>query len=199
MKNLKLISIFLVFTSINIFSQTLKPGDGIRINFYNVPENISGDYYIQDNGKIQLPYLGMIKATKLDFSVLKNEIMDGYSKIYRDPELGIQALYRICILGEVGKPGIYYLNGYETIFDLLSIAGGETNNSNIDEIKIIKNDNQLEIDMNDFINGENNLVDIGIESGDKVYVPRKCSVSIKDASVIVSSVAVLVALASLLR
>jgi len=199
MKKLKYLSILLIFSSINIFPQILKPGDGIRISLYNVPENFSGDYYIQDNGKIQLPYLGMINTMDVNFSVLRNEIMDGYAKIYRDPELSVQALFRIDILGEVGNPGVYYLSGYETISDLLSIAGGETSDSNIDELKLIRNNTQLEIDMEAFINGDNNLADIGIESGDKVYVPRKWLVGIRDASVIVSGVAVLVAIASLFR
>ena len=54
MKNTKLLAVLIVFLSINIFGQILKPGDGIRINFYNIQEPIKGDYFIQENGKIQL-------------------------------------------------------------------------------------------------------------------------------------------------
>ncbi|MCB0747909.1 MAG: polysaccharide biosynthesis/export family protein, partial [Ignavibacteriae bacterium] len=106
MKNIKLLAVLIVFLSINIFGQILKPGDGIRINFYNIPEPIKGDYFIQENGKIQLPYLGMINSTDRDFSELHDQIISEYSKIYRDPEISVQSLYRIDILGEVGKPGV---------------------------------------------------------------------------------------------
>ncbi len=196
MKMSKIAIIFLI-TSLQFFAQNLKPGDGVRINFYNINESISGDYFIQDNGNIQLPYLGLLNAVNCDFSLLRNEIYEKYSEIYRNPELSIQPLYRVDVLGEVGKPGVYYLTGFETISDLLSIAGGETSDSNIDELSIIRNDSQMEIDMEKFLLGKNNLADIGIESGDKVYVPRKWLVGVRDASVLVSGVAVLVAIVSL--
>lgn len=196
MKMSKIAIIFLI-TSLQFFAQNLKPGDGVRINFYNINESISGDYFIQDNGNIQLPYLGILNAINCDFSLLRNEIYEKYSEIYRNPELSIQPLYRVDVLGEVGKPGVYYLTGFETISDLLSIAGGETSDSNIDELSIIRNDSQMEIDMEKFLLGKNNLADIGIESGDKVYVPRKWLVGVRDASVLVSGVAVLVAIVSL--
>ncbi len=191
------IAIIFLITSLQFFAQNLKPGDGVRINFYNINESISGDYFIQDNGNIQLPYLGILNAVNCDFSLLRNEIYEKYSEIYRNPELSIQPLYRVDVLGEVGKPGVYYLTGFETISDLLSIAGGETSDSNIDELSIIRNDSQMEIDMEKFLLGKNNLADIGIESGDKVYVPRKWLVGVRDASVLVSGVAVLVAIVSL--
>ncbi|MBK7107160.1 MAG: polysaccharide biosynthesis/export family protein [Ignavibacteriae bacterium] len=191
------IAIFLMVTSLSILGQNLKPGDGIRINFYNITENLTGDYFIQDNGNLHLPYLGMINSVDSDFNDLRNQIISEYSKIYKNPELSIQPLYRVDILGEVGKPGVYYLTGYETISDLLSLAGGETSDSNIDELSIIRNDSQMEIDIEKFLEGENNLADIGLESGDKVYVPRKWLVGVRDASVIVSGVAVLAAIASL--
>ena len=196
MKMSKIAIIFLI-TSLQFFAQNLMPGDGVRINFYNINESISGDYFIQDNGNIQLPYLGLLNAVNCDFSLLRNEIYEKYSDIYRNPELSIQPLYRVDVLGEVGKPGVYYLTGFETISDLLSIAGGETSDSNIDELSIIRNDSQMEIDMEKFLLGKNNLADIGIESGDKVYVPRKWLVGVRDASVLVSGVAVLVAIVSL--
>lgn len=191
------IAIFLMVTSLSILGQNLKPGDGIRINFYNITENLTGDYFIQDNGNLHLPYLGLINSVDSDFNDLRNQIISEYSKIYKNPELSIQPLYRVDILGEVGKPGVYYLTGYETISDLLSLAGGETSDSNIDELSIIRNDSQMEIDIEKFLEGENNLADIGLESGDKVYVPRKWLVGVRDASVIVSGVAVLAAIASL--
>ncbi|MBK8946963.1 MAG: polysaccharide biosynthesis/export family protein [Ignavibacteriae bacterium] len=196
MKKFK-IAMFLMILSLNILGQNLKPGDGIRVNFYNISEQISGDYFIQDNGKIHLPYLGLINSVDCEFNDLRTEIINKYSEIYKNPELSIQPLHRVDILGEVGKPGVYYLTGFETISDLLSLAGGETSDSNIDELSIIRNDSQIEIDLEKFLEGKNNLADIGLESGDKVYVPRKWLVGVRDASVIISGVAVLAAIASL--
>lgn len=189
--------VLLLFATVS-FGQTLNPGDGIKISFYNIDEQIAGDYFIQDNGRIHLPYIGMVNAQTLEFAEIQSAIIEEYSKIYKNPEITIQPLMRVDIIGEVGKPGVYYLTGFETITDLISLAGGETTYSNIDNVIIVRNDSQLDVDLDAFLSGENNLNDIGLESGDKVYLPRSWWVRAGDVSAIVSGVAAVVAIASLL-
>ncbi len=198
MKNItKLILIIFIVSTANTFSQVLKPGDGINLTFFNIQEKIQGQYFIQDNGKIQLPYLGLINTVNKDFSSIRNEIIKKYSKIYRYPELNIQPLYRISVLGEVGKPGVYYASGFESLTDILAKAGGETNDADLDGIYIIRDNSKMEINVKDIFEKGNSILDIGIRSGDKIYVPRTWWVTARDASVIVSGVAVLVAIAGL--
>jgi len=198
MKNItKLLAIIIVLSSKNISGQILKPGDGINLTFFNIKEKLQGQYYIQDNGKIQLPYLGLISTNNRDFSEVRNEIISKYSNIYRNPEINVQPLYRIGILGEVGKPGIYYANGFESLTDIIAKAGGETNDADLDGIYIIRDNTKMEINVKDIFEKGNSLLDIGIRSGDKIYVPRTWWVTARDASVIISGVAVLVAIAGL--
>ena len=196
-KNLIILTMLLLFCAEFSFGQTLKPGDGIKISFFNIEDSIKGNYYIMDNGNLHLPYLGMINSQKRDFSDIRTEIIEKYSKLYQNPEINVQPLYRIDILGEVGNPGVYYLTGFETLSDLIALAGGETNDSNIEDIVLLRNDSKLDIDLKAFISGKNNIGNIGIESGDKVYVPRTWWVGARDASILVSGVAVLVAVAGL--
>jgi polysaccharide export outer membrane protein len=193
----------IIFTSVFLFcaqfgfGQTLKPGDGVKISFYNIEDSVKGNYFIMDNGNLHLPYIGMISSQNRDFSEIRTEIIDKYSTLYQNPEMNIQPLYRIDILGEVGKPGVYYLTGYESLADLIALAGGETNDSNIEDIVLLRNDSKLDIDLKAFITGRSNIGNVGIESGDKVYVPRTWWVGARDASILVSGVAVLVAIAGL--
>lgn len=193
----------IIFTSVFLFcaqfgfSQTLKPGDGVKISFYNIEDSVKGNYYVMDNGNLHLPYIGMVNSQKRDFTEIRTEIIEKYSKIYQNPEINIQPLYRIDILGEVGKPGVYYLTGYESLADLIALAGGETNDSNIEDIVLLRNESKLDIDLKAFITGRSNIGNVGIESGDKVYVPRTWWVGARDASILVSGVAVLVAVAGL--
>lgn len=196
-KYLILLSVLLFINTGLNFGQTLKPGDGIRISFFNIEDSIKGNYYILDNGNLHLPYLGLINSHKKDFSDLRNEIIEKYSVLYNNPEINIQPLYRIDILGEIGTPGVYYLTGYETLTDLIALAGGETNDSNIEDIVLLRNDSKIDIDLQSFLKGRSNIGDVGIESGDKVYVPRTWWVGARDASIMVSGVAVLVAIAGL--
>lgn len=194
--NIRLSLLFLLI-SLPVLGQKLQPGDGVKITFFNIEDSIRGTYYVQDNGMIHLPYLGLVNTREVIFSDLRNKIIDGYSAIYKNPEINIQPMFRINIFGEVQNPGVYYLTGFETLTDLISMAGGETSDSDIENISVLRNDSKLNIDLKSFLNDKNNLSDIGIESGDKIYVPRTWWVGARDASIVVSGVAVLVALAGL--
>jgi polysaccharide export outer membrane protein len=187
----------LVLVSSILNGQNLKPGDGIRISFFNIEDSVKGNYYVQDNGNLHLPYLGIINTSNSDLTQLRAKITAEYSKLYRNPEINIQPLFRINILGEVKNPGVYYLTGYETLTDLVTIAGGETSDSNIEDVVILRDDSKLKVDLEAFLEGSTNITDIGIESGDKVYVPRTWWVGARDASILVSGVAVIVAIAGL--
>ena len=192
------LSLFLIsFLSCITFGQELNPGDGVRITLYNIEDSVQDNFFIQEDGNIHLPYLGFISTNEKEFSILKKEIIDGYNKIYRNPEINVLPLLRVNVLGEVGNPGTYYLTGFEKLTDLLALAGGETNDSDIDDIRLVRNNLSLEIDLEAFLEGRESFNDIGIESGDQLYVPRTWWVNARDASIIVSGVAVLVAIAGL--
>jgi polysaccharide export outer membrane protein len=196
-KFLHTVILTLMLFAVSTSAQILKPGDGINLSFYNILDKIKGEYYIQDNGKIQLPYLGLVNTVGRDFAAIRNEIISEYSKIYRNPEINIQPLFRIDVLGEVVKPGVYYATGFETFTDILAKAGGETTDADIDGIFILRNESKMEVDLKSIFENGNTFNDIGMQSGDKIYVPRTWWVGARDASIIVSGVAVLVGIVSL--
>lgn len=78
----KLVFIFfttLILTlSLSSYSQTLNPGDGIRVSFLDIEDVITGDYYIQPNGLINLPLIGVINTVNRDFKDIKSEIVARY-------------------------------------------------------------------------------------------------------------------------
>jgi len=94
-------------------AQYLNPGDGVRIAFFNITDKISGDYYIQQDGNLQLPYLGLISTLNRTYPAIEAEIVKKYDSLYVKPELTVQPLYKINILGEVKAPGYYYVTDGE--------------------------------------------------------------------------------------
>jgi polysaccharide export outer membrane protein len=163
--------VFLIFLSLELHAQDINPGDGIRISFLDIQDLITGDYYIQPNGLLNLPLIGVIETKSKDFKEIRSEIEARYDSLYKEPHLSVNALYRINILGAVEKPGFYYVSDYEKFTAILAFAGGTTENADIEDIKLIRNNKQIDIDVETIIKEGSTVTDFGLQSGDQVFVP----------------------------
>ena len=182
-----------------ISAQQLNPGDGVRIQFYNIEDATSGDFFIQQTGAIQLPYIGSVQTANRTFYSVRDEIVEKFKSIYRDPELFVQPLYKIKILGEVESPGVYFVTGVERVSDLLAMAGGETDAANLKQLYFVKGEQKINIDADKILVEGSKLNDIGIDSGVQLYVPRKRWLTLRNASTIISGLALIVTIISLQR
>jgi len=168
----KIIWTFFIITQ-TLFSQELSPGDGIRLTVYNITDEVSGDYFVQKDGNIQLPYIGLVYTKDLEFESIQKEIIAKYTAIYRNPEMTVQPLYRIIVLGEVRTPGTYYVTGVEKLSELLAKAGGETRDADLNKIYVIRGNQKININAKEILTEGQNLENIGLEPGDQIYVNRK--------------------------
>lgn len=187
----------LLFGLLKIQAQSLNPGDGVRLAFFNITDKISGDYFITQDRMLQLPFIGTLQTENTTFENLKKEIISKYDSLYRQPEVSVRPLYRINVLGEVKTPGSYYATGVEKISDLLALAGGETSDADLGDIYIVRNDREIKIDAAKIIEEGENKNDISLTSGDRLYVPRKWWVGARNIAMIVSGAGILVTLVAL--
>lgn len=191
--------IFMLFILFGFKSeaQTLHPGDGIRLIFYNISDAISGDYYILEDGSISLPYLGKLRIADRNVDSLKQEIYDKYSNLYRNPELTVLPLIRVNIFGEVRNPGYYYVTGTDKLADLIAKAGGTTPDANVGNITITRAGKELDVDGEEIMENGSKLDDIGLQSGDQIYVSRKWF-SGSTQAIVIASLSVLTAIVTAL-
>jgi protein involved in polysaccharide export with SLBB domain len=168
-----LLVVFFAALAFKSNAQTLKPGDGVKIILYHVADSISGDYYIQEDGSISLPFLGRIKAAERNVDSLKAEILSKYSELYKNPELTVLPIIRVNVFGEVRIPGFYYVTGIDKLSDILAKAGGTTPDADLADINITRQNKKIEIDGEKAIQNGSKLDDIGLQSGDQIFVTRK--------------------------
>lgn len=188
----------IILLSFNIsMAQVLSPGDGIRITFYNISDAVLGDFFIQQDNSIQLPYIGLVNTSNRSYKDLKSEIISKYDSLYRGVELIVQPLYKISVLGEVRTPGIYYVTGVEKLLDVLALAGGETADADINNVRINRQNNELKVDIQRIMEKSESDRNIYLQSGDRIYIPRKWWVGFRSGSVIISAAAVVVAILGL--
>ena len=104
-------------------------GDRIRVITFG-EEQLTGEFRVDDTGRIALPLLGGVKAAGLTPDELDKVIADGLKrrKLLRDPSVAVEVVaYRpVFVLGEVAKPGQYPYQPGMTMQTTVAIAGGYT-------------------------------------------------------------------------
>lgn len=190
------VSLYLLI-NIDSLAQELNPGDGVRITFLDITDEISGDYYIQPDGVIHMPFIGIIDASSREFKGIKAQIAAGYDSLYKNPKMTIHALFRINILGEVNNPGFYYVTDIEKFTGILAIAGGTTNNADLDAISIIRDNKELELDVNTIIREGDSVTDFGLRSGDQIFIPRTWWADARGVTILISAIALVATIIAL--
>lgn len=193
---------FILFVTISIlmsltsFAQELNPGDGVRITFLDIKDEISGDYYIGPDGLLNLPFIGIINTNRRDFNSIKSQIEFRYDSLYRDPQLTIDYLLRINVLGEVRNPGFYYVTESEKFTALLALAGGTTSSAELESIYVIRGIEEIDMDVSSIINEGGSIAEFGLISGDQIFVPRTWW-SDRGITIVISAAALLVTVLAL--
>jgi polysaccharide export outer membrane protein len=192
MKNLLLILFVAISISMSLSTsaQVLRPGDGIRIRFLDVKDSISGDYYIQPDGVVQMPFIGIINTAGRDYNDVKEQIIFRYDSLYRNPHLTVYSLIRVNVLGEVTNPGFYYITEIETFMSILGMAGGTTNNADLESIYLVRDNQRINLDVETILAEGSTATDFGLQSGDQIYVPRTWWADAKGFTIILSAIAI---------
>jgi polysaccharide export outer membrane protein len=192
MKNTLILTLLVLTVFGGLMSaQELKPRDGIMLTIYNIPDEITGEYYIQKDSTLQLPFIGNTYVVGKDYEDLKSEIVHKYAGIYRNPEIMVEPLFRINVLGEVRNPGEYYFSGVESITDIIAKAGGETPDSDLSEVILTRNSQEIEVDVEEILEEGASSSDIQITPGDRIYVSKKWIGGARNTNLILYGVAVI--------
>ncbi len=168
---------------LSISVSSLSPEANKFFSFHNENVNSSSlGYLVDTEGMVEIPLIGRVKLEGLDNIIAKDTIRCRLEKYLDSPTVSLRIdNYRVTLLGEVNKPGVYYIkNDKISILEALGIAGDLSIYGKRKEIFIIRE-----------INGQStfNKVDITskdifntpfyyLKSGDVVYVnPNKAKVS----------------------
>lgn len=107
----------------------LSPGDEVRIITVGQDE-LTGQFSIDDSGKIAVPMLGNLPAAGLGPSELGREVAGALQKdgLIRAPSVSVEVVrYRpVSVLGEVNKPGAFDYQPGMTLLSAVAQAGGFT-------------------------------------------------------------------------
>jgi len=100
-------------------------------------------YLVGQDGTINFPILGQVKASGLSKSDLAENIRQEIAKYVKDPIVNVQIVnYKVTLLGEVSRPGaVTVKNDRLSILDALGQVGDLTINAERTNILVIRDNN----------------------------------------------------------
>jgi polysaccharide export outer membrane protein len=131
-------------------------------------------YLIKEDGNLDLPSFGVVKAEGFTLRELENVIKQIAISYFEQPVVKLNIVnFEISVLGEVNNPGTFTIvNPKVNILYALSLAGDMTQFGNRGQVKIIRNENKINrVFYVDLTNQEVlNNVDFMLQPNDIIYV-----------------------------
>jgi polysaccharide biosynthesis/export protein len=146
----------------------LASGDMIRLKIWREPD-LSGDFQVDEQGRVVFPKLGPMHVTQLSADSLKAMLVRSYTTYLRDPSVEVTLLRRVNVLGAVRSPGLYQVDQTETIGDVLAQAGGATPDGKPDQVELRRGGSGTGVKLQ----RNTQLFSSGLQSGDQLWVPQR--------------------------
>ena len=151
---------------------TLRPGDVVRINVWGQPQ-FSGQFQVNETGTIIYPMVGEIQIEGRTVGDLRDSLRVDLEGIFNQPFVSVTPLFRIAVIGEVRAPGLLSVDPTLSLLDVVALAGGTNPDANLNKIRLMRQGEETQLSFRSDEGSAQSLQDIGVQSGDQIYVPRK--------------------------
>lgn len=163
---------------INDNSYVIGPEDVITVFVWKESE-LTQTVAVRPDGKISLPLINDLMASGFTTMQLKVEITQLLQKYIADPSVTVivqsARSRKATVMGEIARPGSYFINGPMTLVQLISLAGGFRDFAATDKITVVRQQNsrsiKLKFNYKDFVKGKHLEENIEIQPGDIIVVP----------------------------
>lgn len=162
-------------------------GDLLVISVLDASELEKVKVRVGIEGFIRLPLVGMVKVRGVTARQLEVELAALLREQYlHDPQVSVfieeYRSQRVAVLGEVNKPGVYEVSERRLLTDMLALAGGLTINAD-QVVYVIRKSARatpdpsnsgevLKIDLEHLLAGRDPSLNVKVDPGDVVSVPR---------------------------
>lgn len=175
------------------------PEDRLEISIYG-QEKMNRVLRVNGQGEITMPLVGVVKVAGSTPQQIENRLVELYNAQYLvDPQIAVQVTefrhQRVAVTGAVAKPGSYEIIGPRSLLEVLSLAGGFSNQGTVqagDVLNVIRHQNAPDlattmkakaiqpfapktetvvIDLRLLVSGQEPQLNIMVQNGDVVHVP----------------------------
>jgi protein involved in polysaccharide export with SLBB domain len=149
----------------------IRPGDVVKIQVWG-HEELSGEFPVDENYNLLFPLVGSINVRQVTVSQLRERLNMELSQLFQRPFFTLTPMFRVAVLGEVFKPGLYSVDPTLTVFDLLALAGGPTRQANEKKLQLIRGGESVRVSLEPAAIARSTLRELGVRSGDQLVMGR---------------------------
>ena len=164
----------------------LRPGDLLKVAVYK-DAALSGEYLIDNRGMVQIPGLGIIRVSGMDPTNARDSIVKAMQKNLGvvQPEIAVQALVRVTVLGAVRNPALYPVEPGTNLVQMLAVAGGPVERADLRKTRVVRDGREFVVDLESGLAGSA-AGRILLYSNDIVNVPARTGFTRENAQFLVS-------------
>jgi polysaccharide export outer membrane protein len=153
--------------------------DVLAVNVWKEPELSVKEVMVRPDGKISLPLVGDVQASGFSPKQLQDRITEKMKEFVASPNVTVVVLKiasrSVSIVGQVAKPGVYYLGAPMTVLELLARAGGFREEAKKKDISIVREEAgrtvSFKFNYKDVSKGKNLQQNVALKNGDVIIVP----------------------------
>jgi polysaccharide export outer membrane protein len=106
----------------------LGPNDVLEISGSEFPESANKRSQVDGEGNVDVPLIGRVHVTGLTVEQTEEKLNKLLHKYIREPQVVVNVAEvhsePVSVLGAVNSPGVHQVQGYQTLLEMLSQAGG---------------------------------------------------------------------------
>jgi protein involved in polysaccharide export with SLBB domain len=181
MKSFLTMLMVLACAALPVFAQ-ISIGKAITITVLGIPTEekgrIDGAYPVGDNGTINMPFIGEVRAAGSKPEILAKVLEARYrsAQIYRNPTFQVVANVEggaldeavVTVGGQVGRTGPVKFTRGMTLWMAIQAAGGPTPFGTMKRVKVLSKGKQRMYDLTEL-----QYMQTPLEPGDAIEVPQK--------------------------
>jgi len=153
-------------------ARMLRPGDVVKVQVFGHDE-LSGEFPVDETFNLMLPIIGEFSVKDMTVTELRARVRREFGQLYTQSFVSVVPMFRVSVLGEVMHPGLFSVDPTMTLYEVIAMAGGSTRNARESKIRLIRGGQQVALPINSDALARATIREIGVRSGDQVYVPRK--------------------------
>jgi len=157
----------------------LQPGDIVTISVWK-ERDLVAEVMVRPDGGLSFPLAGEVPAANHSVGEVRDLIAERLKRFIPDPvvTVAVKAIggNHVYVIGKVFRPGEYPFSRPLDVMQALSLAGGATPYAQVNDIVILRRDNQngqrvLRFRYGDIERGKDLEQNVVLNSGDTVVVP----------------------------